>query len=132
MRSQEFPALDAMIRSSVLERWTRSVAQTLKAAASTSRTAAVVANLRDEAGRLGPAGRCRMAGVVMIGAAVAWLVASRLQPPHQVPLAAPILAAGMFVVGAVLVVAGDAIARSLKSSRVWSLWRRFMTDAPDR
>lgn len=86
--------------------------------------------VHDEVARWGSAERHASIGVVLIAAAVTCYAVSWLQPPHQKPLALPVIAIAVFVIGAALVLAGDAVAISFTRSRVGSLWRRFMTPRP--
>jgi hypothetical protein len=131
VRSRDFPALDSVIRSSTLGQWTARIVQTLKTAGSRSRIKGVLEILGDEAVRAGPAERHRTAGIALMVAAVTSYALSWLQQPHQTPLALPVIALVIFLIGAALAFAGDAVASAWSSSRLSSLLRRFTTSTPE-
>jgi hypothetical protein len=92
---------------------------------------ALVEIVRVEVSSVAPAQRYGMVGVALIAAAVTYYGISWRLQPHQVPLAAPQIAMGMFVAGVGLCLARETVAASLKSSRAWSLLRRVLSAAPD-
>ena len=123
MMAADFPLVRRLTRGSAIGRASIALVQHWTAAMESSQ---VLARVRRDFRHTAGAGEVsRALGVVMIIAGVTHLVATRWQAPHQIPLAAPAVAAVTVLIGLMMIVAGPELRPLWRESATRRIVRRL-------
>jgi hypothetical protein len=127
----DFPLVRRLARSSAIGRASTALVRHWTASIESSAVLAKVLrasrhnSLHDSLHNAAAAEVWRVLGVITIIAGVTHLVATRWQAPHQVPLAAPAVAAVAVLVGLMMIVAGAELRPSWRESTTRRIVRRL-------